>query len=122
LALSRWVLSPTANQPGVSALPDSHLAVPLPSGTVTFVFTDIEGSTKRWDHEPLSFALTLGGDLTRAAILGGFADAASAQGCVRVFPETTTHDRLMALLGERLRPGELARRLAEGVALALEEL
>jgi hypothetical protein len=22
----------------------------LPSGTVTFLFTDIEGSTKRWEH------------------------------------------------------------------------
>jgi len=23
----------------------------LPSGTVTFLFTDIEGSTERWEHD-----------------------------------------------------------------------
>ena len=26
--------------------------VPLPGGTVTFLFTDIEGSTRRWEHSP----------------------------------------------------------------------
>jgi len=26
--------------------------VALPSETVTFVFTDIEGSTRRWDNDP----------------------------------------------------------------------
>ena len=24
----------------------------IPTGTVTFLFTDIEGSTRRWEHEP----------------------------------------------------------------------
>ncbi len=24
----------------------------LPTGTVTFLFTNIEGSTARWDHHP----------------------------------------------------------------------
>lgn len=27
-----------------------------PSGTVTFLFTDIEGSTKRWEHQPEAMA------------------------------------------------------------------
>jgi hypothetical protein len=26
----------------------------LPSGTVTFLLTDIEGSTKRWEHDPVA--------------------------------------------------------------------
>src|SRR5436305_14721887 len=26
--------------------------LPLPTGTVTFLFTDIEGSTIRWEHHP----------------------------------------------------------------------
>ena len=28
----------------------------LPFGTVTFLFTDIEGSTRRWEHEPRAMA------------------------------------------------------------------
>ncbi len=31
----------------------------LPSGTVTFLFTDIEGSTKRWEHQPQAMKLAL---------------------------------------------------------------
>src|SRR5690348_11787905 len=28
------------------------MAVPLPSGTVTFLLTDLEGSTRMWEHDP----------------------------------------------------------------------
>jgi predicted ATPase/class 3 adenylate cyclase len=44
----------------------------LPSGTVTFLFTDIEGSTARWEHRPESMAAALARHdaLLRAAILG----------------------------------------------------
>ncbi|MCD6056960.1 MAG: cyclase [Thermomicrobiales bacterium] len=28
----------------------------LPSGTVTFLFTDIEGSTERWEHDRAAMA------------------------------------------------------------------
>jgi len=31
----------------------------LPSGTVTFLFTDIEGSTRRWEANPEAMAATL---------------------------------------------------------------
>ena len=42
----------------------------LPSGTVTFLFTDIEGSTTRWEHQPeaMSAALARHDALIRAAI------------------------------------------------------
>jgi hypothetical protein len=31
----------------------------LPSGTVTFLFTDIEGSTTRWEHQPEAMATVI---------------------------------------------------------------
>ena len=42
----------------------------LPSGTVTFLFTDIEGSTTRWERQPeaMRTALALHDALVRAAI------------------------------------------------------
>jgi predicted ATPase/class 3 adenylate cyclase len=42
----------------------------LPSGTVTFLFTDIEGSTTRWEHRPEAMRLALARHdaLVRAAI------------------------------------------------------
>ena len=82
---------PIANTLPVSATPDPTpflTSPPLPSGTVTFAFT-------------------------------GYADAALlAQGCTREFTETRTHNRLMALVSEKLAPGDLARLLAEGAALS----
>src|SRR3954465_9317558 len=43
----------------------------LPSGTVTFLFTDIEGSTARWEHQPeaMGAALARHDALVRAAIV-----------------------------------------------------
>jgi predicted ATPase/class 3 adenylate cyclase len=71
--------------------------------------------------EPLALAVAHGGDSTRAAVLEGYAEAAQrGSGCVRGFTETTSHDRLMALLAERLAPDDLSRALAEGAALAPE--
>ena len=42
----------------------------LPSGTVTFLFTDIEGSTKRWEQhsEAMRAALARHDDILRSAI------------------------------------------------------
>jgi len=44
--------------------------VALPSGTLTFVFTDIEGSTQRWEREPATMqtAVRRHDQLMRAAI------------------------------------------------------
>jgi class 3 adenylate cyclase len=44
----------------------------LPSGTVTFLFTDIEGSTGLWDAHPESMRLALARHdaLLRAAVAG----------------------------------------------------
>src|SRR5277367_2751529 len=46
------------------------VAVALPSGTVTFMFTDIEGSTVRWDRDRVAMqhAVRLHDELMRAAI------------------------------------------------------
>src|SRR5207237_10380308 len=45
--------------------------VELPGGTVTFLFTDIEGSTTRWEHQPeaMRVALARHDALVRAAIV-----------------------------------------------------
>src|SRR3954454_4387112 len=36
----------------------------LPSGTVTFLFTDIEGSTERWERDPMAMAAAVARHLT----------------------------------------------------------
>jgi class 3 adenylate cyclase len=38
--------------PATRAIAPADPAVTLPGGTVTFLFTDIEGSTARWEHHP----------------------------------------------------------------------
>jgi predicted ATPase/class 3 adenylate cyclase len=50
--------------------PAERAAGPLPSGTVTFAFTDIEGSTQRWerDRAAMEQALKRHDELVRAAI------------------------------------------------------
>jgi class 3 adenylate cyclase len=56
------------HRPGVEGL--------LPSGTVTFVFTDIEGSTQRWERDPqaMQAALRRHDALVRSALeaAGGY--------------------------------------------------
>jgi class 3 adenylate cyclase/tetratricopeptide (TPR) repeat protein len=49
---------------------ESRAPVPVPSGTVTFLFTDIEGSTRRWDRDRAAMqeAVRLHDRLMRAAI------------------------------------------------------
>ncbi len=57
----------------MSAIPDPGLAAPggpLPSGTVTFLFTDIQGSTQRWERDGAAMrdAVRRHDALVRAAI------------------------------------------------------
>jgi class 3 adenylate cyclase len=54
----------------MSATPQAEQAA-LPSGTVTFVFTDIEGSTERWDRygAAMPIALRRHDELMRSAIV-----------------------------------------------------
>jgi predicted ATPase len=71
--------------------------------------------------ENVALVIALRGDRARAATLEGYADAAFGRhGFEREFTETTTHDRLLALLHEELAPGELARLSAQGAALTPE--
>jgi predicted ATPase/class 3 adenylate cyclase len=71
--------------------------------------------------EPLALVVAFTTDPARAATLEGYADTALRnQGFTREFTETTTHDRLMTLLTQRLAPADLAHRLAEGAALTPE--
>lgn len=80
--------------------------------------------------EHLALVGALRGDAAGAASLEGYADAAFGRhGYPRSFTETTTYDRLTALLRDGHAPDELARLIAEGaaltphaaIALALEE-
>ncbi len=72
--------------------------------------------------EHLALALALAGDLSRAARLAGYADAAFLRlGFKREFTESKTHGRLTTLLDERLAPEDRERLLAEGAALVPED-
>jgi class 3 adenylate cyclase len=78
------------------------MTAPAPSGVVTFLFTDIEGSTRRWelDAESMRAALVAHDEVLRAAIEahGGFLFSHTGYGVVAAFrrrivskkrPETT---------------------------------
>ena len=69
--------------------------------------------------EHLALALAIGGDLPGAAVLRGYVDVAyRGRRYEREFTETTTHERLDALLRDRLEPEQLRALLAGGAALS----
>jgi predicted ATPase/class 3 adenylate cyclase len=76
----------------------------LPSGTVTFLFTDLEGSTRLWDEHPAAMgsALARHDELLRDAIVGhdGHVVKTTGDGVHAVFP--TAHDALDAAVGMQL--------------------
>ncbi|MGH7729178.1 MAG: ATP-binding protein, partial [Vulcanimicrobiaceae bacterium] len=57
----------------MSARPEPARSVPLPAGTVTFAFTDVEGSTARWERDPeaMQAALRRHDELLHAVIAEG---------------------------------------------------
>jgi predicted ATPase/class 3 adenylate cyclase len=70
----------------------------FPSGTVTFLFTDIEGSTGLWDEHPRAMAPALArhDEILRAAVAahGGHIFATGGDGFAVAFP--TSSDAMMA--------------------------
>ena len=83
-------LSPRTNPTlPITPSPLSRAAPALPSGTVTFLFTDIEGSTKLWQDHPQQMrdALSRHDALLRAAVLaqGGALLKTTGDGLLAVF-------------------------------------
>ena len=74
----------------MSMRPDDPVAVP-PSGTVTFLFTDVEGSTARWERDPevMSSALSEHDSILRSTIEGngGFVFATVGDGFAAAFKD-----------------------------------
>jgi class 3 adenylate cyclase len=82
----------------------------LPSGTVTFLFTDIEGSTARWEGHPeaMRVALARHDTLVRAAIVEHHGHVVK-----------TTGDGFHAAFARA--PDALAAGLARRVTVAVDE-
>ncbi len=64
LRTARAELAPDQLSPSIDAVPltppiPSVALTSLPSGTVTFLFTDIEGSTRRWEEQPDAMRIAL---------------------------------------------------------------
>ncbi len=59
--ITRGVFVPGSGTAAPTAAPTPHLEMPeaLPSGTVTFLLTDIAGSTKLWEQQPEAMQMAL---------------------------------------------------------------
>jgi hypothetical protein len=58
--------------------------------------------------------------LAAAALAGYVESALQRAGFIREFTETTTHERLIAIVRDRLAPAEYASRVADGASLTPE--
>jgi predicted ATPase/class 3 adenylate cyclase len=80
------------------------VAEPMPSGTVTFLFTDLQGSTRLWEDHPDAMrpALALHDEIVRNAIEGhdGFVVKTTGDGFHAVFG--TAHDAVDAAVAAQL--------------------
>jgi predicted ATPase/class 3 adenylate cyclase len=80
-----------------------------------------DNSVVTYSIEDLALVDALRGNLARAAVLEGYADAMLRRlGNQREATERATYNQLTAVLGEGLRPDELARLTAEGAGLTPE--
>jgi len=89
----------------------------LPSGTVTFLFTDIEGSTRLWQDHPdaMRNALARHDELVRAAIFanGGHLVKTTGDGAHAVF--VAASDAVDAAVAFQVALADGVRRRAGGV-------
>ncbi len=119
----RSLLMFMTNLAGYSAAIDDHQSAMSAAREViaTLASLDLDHAFLDASMEHLALAMALRGDLSRAATLEGYANAAiERNGLGRGFTETTTYDRLSARLRESLAPEELARLTTEGAALTPE--
>jgi class 3 adenylate cyclase len=103
--------------PGASANPPEELGVSeLPSGTVTFLLTDIEGSTRLWEAEPeaMEVALQQHDRLLVEAIESHGGSVVSSRGegdgCFAVFPSAVAAVEAAGAHRQSAAAGELLRR------------
>jgi len=103
--------------------------LPPPTGTVAFLFTDIEGSTQLWEEQPQAMAMALRrhDDLVRTAVLarGGHVFSTGGDGFAVAFP--TVADALQAaidvqrsLLGDDAFEAEFKVRMGLHAGAAVE--
>ena len=93
-----------------------------PTGTVTFLFTDIEGSTKMWERHPeaMRSALSRHDDILRETIeeRGGYVFKTVGDGFCAAFP--TAHEATEAALGAQRAQTSLAVPLEGGEAMLID--
>jgi len=95
-----------------------------PTGTITFLFSDIEGSTKKWEQQPdaMRVALASHDRLLRLAFeaVGGFVFKTIGDAFCVAFD--TPHSALVgALEAQRAQRAQRAAEWGETGALALDE-
>ena len=85
----------------------------MPSGTVTFLFTDVEGSTRLWEEQPevMRAALAVHDEILREAIeaQGGQVVKSTGDGAFAVFGNAHDGVRRRDRSATRARSGGLAR-------------
>ena len=103
-------------------------AMGLPQGTVTFVFTDLEGSTRRWEAHPAEMRLALARHdaIVRGAVEahGGVVFAAMGDGLAAVFASAREAVRAVLAAQQGLAAedwGEVTGPLAARIGLLTDE-